>query len=46
MGMDAALRIGVQPISFAAHAWVEYQGKPVFEGELVSTVHAFPELSI
>lgn len=46
MELDAALQFGVQPVSFAAHAWVEYHGVPVFEGELVATVHPFPELPI
>jgi transglutaminase-like putative cysteine protease len=28
-GVEAELRIGVQPRPFAAHAWVEYRGAPV-----------------
>lgn len=43
-GMESALRLGVQPVSFAAHAWVEYQGEPVHEGEVVRTVVPFPEI--
>lgn len=46
VGMAAELRLGVQPVSFAAHAWVEYQREPVHEGELVSTVLALPELPL
>ncbi|HEY9515174.1 MAG TPA: lasso peptide biosynthesis B2 protein [Gemmatimonadaceae bacterium] len=46
MGMDAVIRLGVQPVSFAAHAWVEYQRIPVHEGELVATVLPFSELPI
>ncbi len=30
-GVPAELRIGVQPLPFAAHAWVEYRGEPVGE---------------
>jgi hypothetical protein len=45
-GLRAAFRIGVQPISFAAHAWVEYQGQPVLENEMVHTVVPFPELPV
>jgi hypothetical protein len=32
-GVDAALRLGVQPRPFAAHAWVEYRGRLVNENE-------------
>ena len=46
LGMEATFRLGVQPVSFAAHAWVEYGGEPVLEGELVHTVVAFPELPV
>lgn len=44
--MDAVLKMGVQPVGFAAHAWVEYRGAPVLESEMVRTVHPFPELSL
>ncbi len=44
--MKAVLRLGVQPVSFAAHAWVEYQRKPVHEGEVIHGVIAFPELPV
>lgn len=46
MGMRAEFRMGVQPVNFAAHAWVEYHGEPVMEGELVHTVVAFPKLPV
>lgn len=43
-GVAAALRIGVQPYPFQAHAWVELDGQPVYENpdELFKFV-AFPE---
>jgi hypothetical protein len=44
MNMDAVLRLGVQPLGFTAHAWIEYGGRPVLEGEIVRTVLPFPEL--
>jgi hypothetical protein len=44
LGIPAVFRIGVQPIGFVAHAWVEYRGVPILESELVHTVHAFPEI--
>jgi len=31
MGIDARLRLGVQSFPFAAHAWVEVNGEPVWE---------------
>ena len=31
--IPAVLRIGVQPYPFAAHAWVEIDGNPVYENE-------------
>lgn len=42
-GHPSALRVGVQPYPFRAHAWVEVHGQPVFENEdeLVKFV-AFP----
>lgn len=46
MGMHAEFRLGVQPVNFAAHAWVEYHGEPVLESELVHTVVAFSELPV
>lgn len=30
-GGNAQLRIGVQPYGFLAHAWVEYEGRPINE---------------
>lgn len=43
-GVAVSLRIGVQPYPFQAHAWIELDGRPVFENadELVKFV-AFPE---
>ncbi|MGE0442486.1 MAG: lasso peptide biosynthesis B2 protein [Gemmatimonadales bacterium] len=43
-GYDAALKVGVQPLPFRAHAWLELDGRPVLENEdeLVAFV-AFPE---
>lgn len=38
-GVPAELRIGVQPFPFAAHAWVEVEGRPVNEDE--ETVASF-----
>ncbi len=32
-GHPAVLKIGVQPYPFEAHAWVEIDGRPVFENE-------------
>jgi hypothetical protein len=41
------LRIGVQPHGFRAHAWVEYDGRPVYEnGEATRSVVAFPGLGV
>lgn len=39
-------RIGALPGQFAAHAWVEYDGRPVLESELVRTVIPFPDLPL
>ena len=42
-GVDARLRVGVRPMPFAAHAWVEVNGQPVYESiEFVSQLAAFP----
>ena len=43
-GHPAALRVGVQPYPFRAHAWVELGGQPVYENadQLVKFV-PFPE---
>lgn len=43
-GHDVALRVGVQPYPFRAHAWVELDGRPLLENEdeLVKFV-PFPE---
>jgi hypothetical protein len=32
-GVDARLRLGAQPYPFKAHAWVEYDGRPLHEDE-------------
>lgn len=44
--VPAVLRIGVQPYPFAAHAWVELDGRPIYENEddLVKFV-AFPGMA-
>jgi hypothetical protein len=44
--VPVTLRIGVLPSQFAAHAWVEYDGEPVLESELVRTVIPFPVLPL
>lgn len=44
--VPATFRIGVLPSQFAAHAWVEYDGEPVLESELVRTVIPFPDLPL
>lgn len=44
--IPASFRIGVLPSQFAAHAWVEYDGEPVLESELVRTVIPFPVLPL
>ena len=44
--VPATFRIGVLPSQFAAHAWVEYDGEPVLESELVRTVIPFPGLPL
>ncbi len=44
--IPASFRIGVLPSQFAAHAWVEYDGEPVLESELVHTVIPFPVLPL
>ena len=44
--VPASFRIGVLPSQFAAHAWVEYEGEPVLESELVHTVIPFPVLPL
>ncbi len=44
--VSVTFRIGVLPSQFAAHAWVEYDGQPVLESELVRTVIPFPSLPL
>jgi len=44
--VPVSFRIGVLPSQFAAHAWVEYDGEPVLESELVRTVIPFPGLPL
>jgi len=42
-GFDASLRLGVQPYGFAAHAWVEIDGRPVNErSEIIRKLVPFP----
>lgn len=44
-GMQATLRLGVQPYPFAAHAWVEHAGEPINEkSETLKAYVAFPAL--
>lgn len=44
-GIPAQLRLGVRPYPFMAHAWVEYDGRPINEREeLVGTLAPFPSL--
>jgi len=44
-GHPAALRIGVQALPFVAHAWIEIDGAPLFEGEATGTsLTPFPEV--
>lgn len=44
LGYPAALRIGVQPLPFLAHAWIELDGRPLFEAEATSRQFVpFPE---
>jgi hypothetical protein len=46
-GVDARFRIGVQPLNFAAHAWVECDGVPIsVDGEIVRKLVAFPETTL
>ena len=45
-GIDAELRLGVQPYPFGAHAWVEHRGQPVNENpEFVRTFTALPSFA-
>ncbi len=45
-GIDADLRLGVQPYPFGAHAWVEHRGEPINESpEFVRTFTALPSFS-
>lgn len=45
LGYPAALRIGVQPLPFLAHAWIELDGRPLFEAEATSQQFVpFPEV--
>jgi hypothetical protein len=44
--VPATFRIGVLPSQFAAHAWVEFDGQPVLESELVRTVIPFRSLPL
>lgn len=44
-GLAAELRLGVQPMPFTAHAWVELHGRPVNEVEdFVARLAPFPSL--
>ncbi len=45
-GIDADLRLGVQPYPFGAHAWVEHRGEPVNEDpELVRSFTILPSFA-
>ncbi len=45
-GIDADLRLGVQPYPFGAHAWVEHRGEPVNESpEFVRTFTILPSFA-
>lgn len=42
-GVEAQLRVGVQPFPFTAHAWVEHNGHPINEQEdFVTQLAPFP----
>lgn len=42
-GVEARLRVGVQPFPFTAHAWVEHNGHPINEQEdFVTQLAPFP----
>jgi len=46
-GIAAELCLGVQPYGFAAHAWVEYRGRPLNEsGEMVRSLSRMPPLPV
>lgn len=46
-GFDVQLRIGVQPYPFAAHAWLELDGKPLTESEeVVRGFAVMPEVAV
>lgn len=46
-GIDAQLRLGVQPRPFYAHAWIEVGGRPISESaDLPLTLVAFPSLGV
>lgn len=45
-GVDADLRLGVQPYPWAAHAWVEHRGEPINESpELVRSFVTLPSFA-
>ncbi len=45
-GIDADLRLGVQPYPFGAHAWVEHRGEPINENpEFIRTFTALPSFA-
>jgi hypothetical protein len=46
-GVPVVFRIGVQPYRFRAHAWIEYDGKPVWEpGDGVTGYVPLPNLPV
>jgi len=46
-GVNAELRLGVQPYRFRAHAWVECDGVPINEnGELIRGLTVLPDIPL
>jgi hypothetical protein len=44
-GIDVHFRVGVQPYGFVAHAWVEFEGKAIFEpGETIRRLVPLPDI--
>jgi hypothetical protein len=46
-GIDAHVRLGVQPYRFRAHAWVEFRGVPINEpGDGISGLAVLPDIQL
>ena len=46
-GLDASLRLGVEPFRRSAHAWVEHDGTPLNErDELIRKLAVFPSCGV